>query len=63
MRIGVLALQGDFAKHAKVLRSLGVEALEVRKPSDLLDCDGLIIPGASQPSSCVSLNLSRCGSH
>lgn len=45
MRIGVLALQGDFAKHAEVLRSLGVEVQEVRKPEDLLVCDGLIIPG------------------
>lgn len=45
MRIGVLALQGDFAKHAEVLRSLGVEVQEVRKPQDLLLCDGLIIPG------------------
>jgi 5'-phosphate synthase pdxT subunit len=45
MRIGVLALQGDFAKHAEVLRSLGVEVQEVRKPQDLKDCEGLIIPG------------------
>jgi len=45
MRFGVLALQGDFAKHAEVLRSLGVEVQEVRKPEDLNCCDGLIIPG------------------
>lgn len=45
MRIGVLALQGDFAKHAEVLLSLGVEVQEVRKPEELLQCDGLIIPG------------------
>lgn len=45
MRIGVLALQGDFAKHVEVLRSLGVEVQEVRKPQDLELCDGLIIPG------------------
>lgn len=45
MRIGVLALQGDFAKHAEVLRSLGIEVQEVRKPQELLLCDGLIIPG------------------
>lgn len=45
MHIGVLALQGDFAKHVEVLHSLGIEALEVRKPSDLTNCDGLIIPG------------------
>lgn len=45
MKIGVLALQGDFAKHAEVLRSLGVEVQEVRKPEDLRQCEGLIIPG------------------
>lgn len=45
MRIGVLALQGNFAKHVEVLRSLGVEVQEVRKPQDLQFCQGLIIPG------------------
>jgi 5'-phosphate synthase pdxT subunit len=45
MHIGVLALQGDFAKHIEVLRSLGVEVHEVRKPQDLENCHGLIIPG------------------
>jgi 5'-phosphate synthase pdxT subunit len=45
MRIGVLALQGDFAEHQAVLRSLGVEAREVRLPSQLGELDGLIIPG------------------
>jgi 5'-phosphate synthase pdxT subunit len=45
MRIGVLALQGDFALHRAALERLGVEAVEVRKPEALLDVDGLIIPG------------------
>jgi 5'-phosphate synthase pdxT subunit len=45
MRIGVLALQGDFALHAKALRRCGVEPVEVRKPEQLSDVDGLIIPG------------------
>ena len=45
MRIGVLALQGDFALHAKALAKCGVEAVEVRKPSELDEVDGLIIPG------------------
>lgn len=45
MRIGVLALQGDFSKHAEILQSLGVEVQEVRKPQDLEHCEGLIIPG------------------
>jgi pyridoxal 5'-phosphate synthase pdxT subunit len=45
MRIGVLALQGDFALHAAVLRRVGAEPVEVRKPGQLDDVDGLIIPG------------------
>ena len=44
-RIGVLALQGDFAKHLAMLESLGVEALSIKKPQQLENCDGLIIPG------------------
>lgn len=43
--IGVLALQGAFAKHIEMLKSLGVNAIEVRKPEELEICDGLIIPG------------------
>jgi 5'-phosphate synthase pdxT subunit len=45
MKIGVLALQGDFAEHIAVLRRLGVETAEVRLPHQLEDLDGLIIPG------------------
>lgn len=45
MKIGVLALQGAFLEHIKILKSLGVEAVEVRLPRDLADLDGLIIPG------------------
>jgi len=44
-RIGVLALQGDFAEHISVLRRLGSEAQEVRCPEELSGLDGLIIPG------------------
>ncbi|MGD9894205.1 MAG: pyridoxal 5'-phosphate synthase glutaminase subunit PdxT [Dehalococcoidia bacterium] len=43
--IGVLALQGDFAEHAAILRRLGAEPREVRLPRDLDGLDGLIIPG------------------
>src|SRR5262245_14600556 len=43
--IGVLALQGDFAEHAAVLRQLGVTPVEVRLPRDLEGLDGVIIPG------------------
>lgn len=44
-KIGVLALQGDFAEHIHVLENLGVEAVEVRLAEQLADLDGLIIPG------------------
>jgi len=45
LKIGVLALQGAFLEHINVLRKLGVNAVEVRLPTDLDDLDGLIIPG------------------
>ncbi len=45
MRIGVLALQGDFAQHARALARCDVVSVEVRKPEQLDDVDGLIIPG------------------
>jgi len=45
MKIGVLALQGDFYLHLKRLRELEVEAVAVKKPEELQDCQGLIIPG------------------
>lgn len=45
MKIGVLALQGAFIEHIKVLRRLGVAAVEVRLPEQLEGLDGLIIPG------------------
>lgn len=44
-KIGVLALQGDFAEHAQCLRRAGAEALDVRLPLQLPGLDGLIIPG------------------
>jgi 5'-phosphate synthase pdxT subunit len=45
MTIGVLALQGDFARHRTALARCGVETVEVRKPEDLAGLDGLVIPG------------------
>ena len=45
MKIGVLALQGDFSEHLAALRKLSVDAVEVRLPSDLINLDGIIIPG------------------
>ena len=45
LRIGVLAVQGNFREHAAVLRRLGAEPVEVRLPEQLDGLDGLIIPG------------------
>jgi pyridoxal 5'-phosphate synthase pdxT subunit len=45
LRIGVLALQGNFREHAQMLRRLGVDAIEIRKADQLADLDGLVIPG------------------
>ena len=45
MRVGVLALQGNFREHAAMLRRLGAEAVEVRKPEQLDGLDGLVVPG------------------
>jgi pyridoxal 5'-phosphate synthase pdxT subunit len=45
LRIGILAVQGNVREHAAVLRRLGAEPVEVRKPAQLAELDGLIIPG------------------
>jgi 5'-phosphate synthase pdxT subunit len=55
--IGVLALQGDFEAHARVLRPLGAEPREVRVPGDLAGLDGLIIPGGE--STVMTLGIER----
>lgn len=44
-RIGVLAIQGDYAAHADALTESGADPVEVRKPDQLADLDGLILPG------------------
>jgi pyridoxal 5'-phosphate synthase pdxT subunit len=54
--VGVLALQGDFREHIAVLKSLGADAIGVRRPSELADVSGLIIPGGE---SSVMDKLSR----
>lgn len=45
MKIGILAVQGDFEAHAAMLAGMGVETIEVRSREDLDGCDGLILPG------------------
>ncbi|QHC58465.1 pyridoxal 5'-phosphate synthase glutaminase subunit PdxT [Rathayibacter sp. VKM Ac-2760] len=56
LRVGVLALQGDFREHAHVLRELGAEVVLVRRPSELASVAGLVIPGGE---STVMDKLSR----
>jgi len=57
--VGVLALQGGFEAHEKILRSLGAEAREVRVPADLEGLDALIIPGGE--STVMTLGIEREG--
>jgi len=45
VKIGVMAIQGDFREHKQMLQSLGVEVVEVRMPRDLEGLSGLIVPG------------------
>jgi 5'-phosphate synthase pdxT subunit len=44
-RIGVLAIQGDYAAHAEALSESGADPVEVRKPDQLAGLNGLILPG------------------
>lgn len=50
MKVGVLALQGDFVEHLQILKRLGVRPFEVRLPEDLQALDGLILPGGESTS-------------
>jgi 5'-phosphate synthase pdxT subunit len=57
--IGVLALQGDFEAHARLLTGLGAEVREVRTAEDLEGLDGLVIPGGE--STTMTLGIQREG--
>ncbi len=57
--VGILALQGGFAAHEKILRELGATPREVRIPADLEDLDALIIPGGE--STVMTLGIEREG--
>jgi 5'-phosphate synthase pdxT subunit len=57
--VGVLALQGDFEAHAKILAGLGAEAHEVRVPADLAGLDALVMPGGE--STVMTLGIEREG--
>ncbi len=57
--IGVLAIQGDFDAHRRMLEGLGAEALEVRAPEEFEGLDGLVIPGGE--STTISKGMARDG--
>ena len=59
MKVGVLALQGAFARHAACLEALGARAREVRTPADLAEVDALILPGGE--STTMSMLLESSG--
>ncbi len=59
VRVGVLALQGAFLEHAAMLRGLGAEVVEVRKPEQLAGLDGLVMPGGE--STTMGLVAERWG--
>jgi len=59
LKIGVLALQGDFARHIQTLERLGVQTAAVRLPEEIMSLDGLIIPGGE--STTVGKLMSRFG--
>jgi len=59
MKVGVLALQGDFREHLQTLERLGVEGVEVREPQDLKGVERLIIPGGE--STTISLLMEKSG--
>jgi 5'-phosphate synthase pdxT subunit len=57
--VGVLALQGGYAAHARMLRELGADVREVRTPDDLAGLDGLVLPGGE--STTMTLGIEREG--
>ena len=59
LRVGVLASQGDFAAHARMLRELGAEVREVRTPAELEELDALVIPGGE--STTIAKAIERDG--
>ena len=61
MKVGVLALQGAFARHLQVLGGLGAATTEVRTTEDLLEVDALVLPGGE--STTTSMLLDSSGLH
>jgi len=59
MKVGILALQGDVAEHAAVIRACGAEAVEVRAADDLRGADALVLPGGE--STTIGMLMERVG--
>jgi 5'-phosphate synthase pdxT subunit len=59
LRVGVLAIQGDFAAHCRMLRELGASAVEVRSPEGLEGLDGLVIPGGESTTISMGMREAR----
>ncbi len=57
LKIGVLALQGDFIEHIHMFRKLGIDVVEVRKTSQLAGLDGLVIPGGESTTIVKLINM------
>lgn len=59
LRLGVLAIQGGFEAHLRILRALGADVKEVRVPGDLDGLDGLVVPGGE--STTISMGIESSG--
>jgi pyridoxal 5'-phosphate synthase pdxT subunit len=57
LRVGVLALQGDVREHRAILHNLGADTVDVRRPADLQELDGLVIPGGESTAISKLINL------
>ena len=56
-RVGVLAVQGDFREHLRILRRIGVDTSEIRLPHQLEDIDAIIIPGGESTTICRLMDI------
>ncbi|HCV35320.1 MAG TPA: pyridoxal 5'-phosphate synthase glutaminase subunit PdxT, partial [Acidimicrobiaceae bacterium] len=59
MKVGVLALQGAFARHADVLADVGTTPIEVRTPEQLLGVDALVMPGGESTTMSMLLDITQ----
>jgi 5'-phosphate synthase pdxT subunit len=59
MKVGVLALQGAFARHAAVLTDVGVAPIEVRTPEHLSGVDALVMPGGESTTMSMLLDIAE----